>query len=54
VWIFDAHTREGRLAVKFPPPFHMIFRVAWTPDGKSLIVNRSETVSHIMMLENFY
>jgi len=53
VWIFDSQTGEGRLAVKFPPPFHMIFRVAWTGDGKSLIVNRSETVSHIVLVENF-
>ncbi|MGH8245681.1 MAG: TolB family protein, partial [Gammaproteobacteria bacterium] len=53
IWIFDAETGQGRVAVKFPGRFHMLFRAAWGKDGQSLIVNRSETISHIVLLENF-
>jgi hypothetical protein len=28
--------------------------VAWTPDGKSIIVNRQQRVSQIVLLENFW
>jgi len=51
--ILDGRTGEGRVAVEFPDNFHMIFRAAWTPDGKSLIVNRQELLSHIVLIENF-
>ena len=54
VWIFDAASGDGRAAVKFPGRFHMIFRACWTPDGRSIIVNRVEAVSHIVMLEDFW
>jgi Tol biopolymer transport system component/tRNA A-37 threonylcarbamoyl transferase component Bud32 len=54
VWIFDALTGEGRKAVQFPAGFGLIFRAVWTPDGASIIVNRSENTSHIVLLENFW
>ena len=53
IWIFDAQTGQGRLAAQFPGRFHMIFRAGWARDQKSLIVNRVENVSHIVLLENF-
>ncbi|MCI0404392.1 MAG: DPP IV N-terminal domain-containing protein, partial [Acidobacteria bacterium] len=53
VWIFDAATGDKRLAAQFQGRFHLIFRVGWGEDGKSLIVNRNESVSHIVLLENF-
>jgi Tol biopolymer transport system component len=53
IWIFDAQTGQAREAAKFPGRFHMIFRAGWTDDGRSLIVNRNEIVSHIVLLENF-
>jgi hypothetical protein len=31
----------------------MYFRAGWSADQKSLIVNRFETVSDIVLLENF-
>ena len=52
IWIFDAQTGQGRLAVQFPGRSHMIFLAGWGRDGKSLIVNRQETISHIVLLEN--
>jgi hypothetical protein len=52
VWTFDAESGQGRKAIQFPDGFHLLFRAVWTPDGKSIIVNRSETTSHIVLLEN--
>jgi Tol biopolymer transport system component len=54
VWIFDADSGKGQLAVKFPGRFQLIFRACWTPDGKSVIVNRQQAVNHVVMLENFW
>ncbi len=53
VWIYDAESGLGRLAVQFPPPFHLWFRASWTRDARSVVVDRIETVSHIVMLEGF-
>jgi Tol biopolymer transport system component len=53
VWMIDPETGERRLAIQFPQNFRVLFRAAWTPDGKSVIVNRQERVSHIVLLENF-
>lgn len=53
IWIFDAATGQGRLAVQFPGRFHLSFRAAWTKDGNHLVVNRVENASHIVLLENF-
>jgi Tol biopolymer transport system component len=54
IWIIDPETGARRLAVEFPQDFVAMFRAAWTQDGKSVIVNRRERVSHIMLLENFW
>ena len=50
--IFDSKTGVGRVAVKFPRRFHAFLRAGWTGDGMSLIVNRHESVSRVMLLEN--
>jgi serine/threonine protein kinase len=52
VWIFDAATGAGRKVIQFPDGFRIAFRAIWTPDAKSLIVNRSEATTHIVLLEN--
>jgi dipeptidyl aminopeptidase/acylaminoacyl peptidase len=54
VWIFDATTGDGKPAVKFPGRFQLIFRALWAPDGKSVIVNRRERTSHVVLLEDFW
>jgi TolB protein len=53
VWMIDPETGERRLAVEFPKNFVAVFRAAWTPDGKSVIVNLQERTTHIVLLENF-
>jgi eukaryotic-like serine/threonine-protein kinase len=54
VWMIDPETAEARLAIQFPPGFVPLFRAAWTQDGKSVIVNRQERASRLVMLENFW
>jgi len=54
VWVFDAASGAGKLAVKFPGLFRLIFRACWTPDGQGVIVNRQQEVSHIVMIESFW
>jgi TolB protein len=53
VWTIDPETGDRRLAILFPQNFRVLFRAAWTPDGKAVIVNRQERVSHIVLMENF-
>jgi Tol biopolymer transport system component len=53
VWLIDSETGDRRVAIQFPQDFRVLFRAAWTPDGKSVIVNRQERVSHIALMENF-
>jgi len=53
LWTFDATTGERRLVATLPAGFHTIFRAAWSGDGRSLIVNREKTISHIVLLESF-
>jgi Tol biopolymer transport system component len=54
VWIFDAQTGKGYKAVQFPAKFNLWFRACWTVDGKSVVVNRQELVSNVVLLENFW
>ena len=54
VWIIDPDTGDRHLAVQFPQGFVTFFRAAWTPDGKSVIVNRQQRLSQIVLLENFW
>ena len=54
VWIIDPDTGERHAAVQFPQDFNTIFRAAWAPDGKSVIVNRQQRVSQIVLMENFW
>jgi len=54
VWTIDPETGEGRRAIEFPKDFVTLFRAAWTQDGKYVIVNRRQRVSHIVLLENFW
>jgi len=50
--IFDVATHQRRLAARLP--FHLAFRAAWTDNGTALIVNRSETISHIVLFDRFW
>jgi hypothetical protein len=32
----------------------MYFRACWVDDGKALIVNRYQTISHVVMFDRFW
>jgi Tol biopolymer transport system component len=53
VWIYDSSTGKGALAASFGTPFKMYFRAQWTSDMKSLVVNRREFISHVVLIENY-
>ncbi|MBK5291465.1 MAG: PD40 domain-containing protein [Acidobacteriia bacterium] len=52
VWIGDISSGKTRMAIRFPEPGIITFRICWTPDGKSVIVNLRRPVSHIALLDN--
>jgi len=52
VAIFDVATHRSRLAVRLP--FNLNFRAAWTDNGTALIVNRADTISHIVLFDRFW
>ena len=51
--VYDVATGKGRLAVRFPQPFQIIFRTSWVDEGHAFVVNRGQTISHIVMLDKF-
>jgi len=52
VRIFDATTGASRIAARLP--FHITFRADWTDEGRAVVVNRSDEVSHIVMFDRFW
>jgi eukaryotic-like serine/threonine-protein kinase len=54
IWVYDANTGKGRVAVRFPEPFKMLFRACWVDDGQALVVNRYQTISHIVLFDRFW
>jgi Tol biopolymer transport system component len=53
IWVYDVATGKGRVAVRFPQPFQIIFRTSWVDDGRAFVVNRGQAISHIVMLDRF-
>jgi TolB protein len=51
--LVDTVTGEIKLAARFRNRFHMRFRAGWERDGKSLLANRIEIVSDIVLIEHF-
>jgi hypothetical protein len=51
--MIDPETANAR-RFNSPPGFVPLFRAAWSKDGKSVIVNRQERPSRLVMLENFW
>ena len=54
VWTIDPETGESRRVIQLPSNFVPIFRAAWTQDGKYVILNRRQRLSHIVLVENFW
>ena len=50
--IFDTASGKSRVAVKLP--FHVAFRASWTDGGHSMIVNRDDRVTHIVLFDHFW
>jgi len=50
--IFDATTGTSRIAARLP--FHVTFRAGWTDEGRAVVVNRNDEVSHIVMFDHFW
>ena len=53
IWVYDVATGKGRVVVRFPQPFQIIFRTNWVDDGRAFVVNRGQAISHIVMLDRF-
>ncbi len=54
IWFYDTETGKSRVAVRFPETFPILFRANWVEDGKALIVNRQQTISHIVLFDRFW
>ena len=52
VRVFDTATGQSRVAARLP--FHVTFRADWTDEGRAVVVNRNDEVSHIVMFDNFW
>jgi hypothetical protein len=51
--VYEAATGKGRVAVRFPQPFQVMFRTSWIDEGRAFLVNRNQTSSHFVMLDHF-
>jgi hypothetical protein len=45
-------TRQQRIIARLP--FAILFRASWVDNGTALIVNRNDSVSHIVMFDRFW
>jgi eukaryotic-like serine/threonine-protein kinase len=52
VAILDVLTRKRRPDITLP--FHVVFRAAWIDDGAAFIVNRNETIQHIVLFDRLW
>jgi hypothetical protein len=52
VRVFDTATGQSRIAARLP--FHVTFRAGWTDEGRAVVVNRTDAVSHIVMFDHFW
>jgi Tol biopolymer transport system component len=52
IWVFETATGKSRLAAKLPFPAN--FRADWTDNGKAFVVNRQDSVSHIVLFDRFW
>jgi Tol biopolymer transport system component len=53
VWLYDAATGAGRPLVRFPGAFDLVFRAGWADGGNSVVVNRQDTPSNVVLVEGF-
>lgn len=54
IWVYEVATGRSRVAVRFPQPFQILFRVNWIDDGRAFLVNSWQPISHIVMFDQFW
>ena len=54
IWVYDVARGTGRVAVRFPHHFHVMFRASWIDGGQAFLVNRAEEVSHVVLFDRFW
>ena len=54
IWLYEAATGKSHVAVRFLGPFQITFRASWVDDGKALVINRNQTISHIVLFDRFW
>jgi len=54
IWVYDVARGTGRIAVRFPRQFHVLFRPSWIDGDQAFLVNRAEVVSHVVFLDRFW
>ena len=54
IWLYETATGKSHVAVRFPEPFKIYFRASWADDAKALVVNRYQTISHIVLFDRFW
>lgn len=54
IWLYEAATGKSRVVVRFPETFQILFRASWVDDGSAFIVNRQQTISHIVLFDRFW
>lgn len=52
VAVLDAATGDYQVAAELP--FHTVFRAAWVDGGKAVLVNRVDTISHVVMFDRIW
>lgn len=52
IQVLDTTTGKGRIVARLP--FNVLFRANWVDNGTALIVNRQDTISHIVLFDRFW
>ena len=54
ITVYEVASGTSRVAVRFPQPFRIAFRVSWTDNDRAFVFNRQQLISHVVMLDNFW
>jgi hypothetical protein len=52
IGIFDTATGAQRTTI--PLPFRIVFRANWIDGGQAFLVNRADTLSHVVIFDRFW
>lgn len=54
ITVYDVASGTSRVAVRFSQPFRIPFRANWVDRDRAFVVNRTQLISRIVMLDNFW